>query len=134
MAVMMGKVMGIILSLPDTVFKYMIYSAHDDSVLNMLRFLGQDFDWIPFAATVTFEVKYSESCVKAGSVNPAADCFGVSVLSNGVPLRFDECTGDLFTLNGCNYEEFTNMIQGKLYSGPGAPDLDQACFEEPTKE
>ena len=136
MAVMTGAVMGVILDLPGDVFKYMIYSAHDDSITNMLRFLGKDFDWIPFAATVTFEVKYSEKCVKEGSTDPG-NCFGVSILSNGVPLRFDECSGDVFTLNGCKYEEFYAMIQKKWYSGPGAPDINQACFtkvEQPPKK
>ena len=39
--------------------KYVLYSAHDDQVTNMLNFLGVDYYWIPFAATVTFELKYS---------------------------------------------------------------------------
>lgn len=30
MAVMTGAVMGVLLDLPGDVFKYMIYSAHDD--------------------------------------------------------------------------------------------------------
>jgi len=59
----------------------------------------------------------------------------VNVLSDGVPLRFSgECTGDYFTLNGCKYDEFLTMIQKRWYSGPGAPNLDKACFETPDSE
>ena len=43
--------------------KFMIYSAHDDTVINMLNFLAVDYHWIPFAATVTYELKYSVSCL-----------------------------------------------------------------------
>lgn len=39
--------------------KLMIYSAHDDQIVNMLRFLAIDYDWVPYASTVTFELKYS---------------------------------------------------------------------------
>lgn len=99
----------------------------------MLNFLGVDYYWIPFAATVTYELKYSASCLAKGEVYPE-DCFGVSIFSNGKPLRFNECTGDLFTLNGCSYPEFLSMMENKWYDGPSASDLDQACFEPYTNE
>jgi len=105
----------------------MIYSAHDDSVVNVLRFFGLDFDWIPFASTVTLELKYSRKCLEALLDDPEK-CFGVSILFNGVPQRLDGCSGDIFTLNGCNYGEFTALVNRKWYHGPGAPDLDAACF------
>ena len=83
----------------------MIYSAHDNNIISMLSFLGVDFDWIPFAATVVFEFKYSAECLE--TANDTAGCFGVSILSNGLPLRFSgECSGDYFTLNGCKFAEF----------------------------
>ena len=93
----------------------------------MLNFLGVDYYWVPYASTVTFELKYSASCL--GSENPTEDCFGVSIRSNGKPLLFPECSGDLFTLEGCSYPEFLTLMQEKWYSGPKADDLDQACFE-----
>ena len=65
-SLMLGKMMGVILDLPDDVYKYVIYSAHDDTVLNILRFFDIDFDWIPFASTLTFELKYSKKCVTEG--------------------------------------------------------------------
>lgn len=43
--------------------KLMIYSAHDTQVVNMMDFLQKDFDWVPYASTVVFELKYQESCV-----------------------------------------------------------------------
>jgi len=76
----------------------MIYSAHDDQITNMLNFLGPDYDWIPYAATVTFELKYSVKCLEDQGITSDA-CFGVSIMSNGTPLQFDgDCTGDLFSL------------------------------------
>ena len=94
----------------------------------MLNFLGVDYYWIPFAATVTYELKYSAKCL-AENLRATEDCFGVSILSNGVPLRFEgQCTGDLFSLNGCSYPEFLALMKSKWYAGPSADDLDQACF------
>ena len=63
--------------------KYMIYSAHDDQVNNMLAWLDVDYLWVPFASTVTFELKYSASCLASDVADES--CFGVSVMSNGVP-------------------------------------------------
>ena len=44
----------------------MIYSAHDDQITNMLNFLGPDYHWIPYASTVTFELKPSSCVVPKG--------------------------------------------------------------------
>ena len=62
--------------------KFVVYSAHDTQVVNMMDFLQKDFKWVPYASTVTFELKYSAQCVKE---NASADCFGVSVVFNGTP-------------------------------------------------
>ena len=105
----------------------MIYSAHDDQVVNMLNFLSQDYLWVPYASTVTFELKFSVSCM----ATPSEACFSVAVRSNGVPLLFPECSGDLFTLEGCSFTEFLALMQSKWYSGPSADELNEACFETP---
>lgn len=63
--------------------KYIIYSAHDTQVVNMMGFLQKDFDWVTYASTVIFELKYSEQCL-AGA-NADESCFGVSVIFNGKP-------------------------------------------------
>ena len=39
--------------------KYVIYSAHDDQLTSTRNFLGIEYDWIPYASTITFELKYS---------------------------------------------------------------------------
>lgn len=109
--------------------KFMIYSAHDDQVINMLNFLAADFFWVPYSSTVTFELKYSVSCLESDA--KSEDCFGVSVRSNGTPLLFDGCSGDKFVLEGCSFPEFEALMQSKWYEGPGAPNLDAACFETP---
>ena len=109
--------------------KFMIYSAHDVQVVNMLRFLAVDYDWVPYASTVTFELKYSASCL-AGAT-PSESCFGVAIIHNGAPLSFPGCSGDGFTLEGCKFPEFLSLMGSKWYSGPGAGDLDAACFATP---
>ena len=110
---------------PASDLKFMLYSAHDDQITNMLTFLAADFAWVPYASTVTFELKYSVKCLESRTATDA--CFGVSVRSNGMPLRFPGCTGDNFVLEGCKWAEFKALMNEKWYDGPGAPDLDAAC-------
>ena len=46
--------------------KYLIYSAHDTQVVNMVSWLTQKtngFDYVPYASTVIFELMYSDACV-----------------------------------------------------------------------
>ena len=104
--------------------KFMIYSAHDTQIVNMMVFLQKDFKWAPYASTVTFELKYSAKCVKE---NASADCFGISVVFNGTPQLLDGCTGDGFTLEGCSYNQFVKYVNDRWYSGPSSDDLDAAC-------
>ena len=50
-----------------------------------------------------------------------------------MPLIFDgDCTGDLFTINGCSYPEFVALMDKLWYSGPSADDLDAACMVDPS--
>lgn len=109
--------------------KLMIYSAHDDQITNMLNFLATDFPWVQYASTVTFELKYSVSCLE--SLEATNACFGVSIRSNGKPLFFPSCTGDNFVLEGCKWAEFDALMKDKWFKGPGAPDLDAACAISP---
>ena len=47
--------------------KFMIYSGHDTQVDNLVVWLTQDidsFESVPFASTVTFELKYSAKCLR----------------------------------------------------------------------
>ena len=107
--------------------KFFIYSAHDTQVVNMMDFLKKDFDWIPFASQVIFELKYSEECLASDDADES--CFGVSVSFNGTPQLFEGCTGDYFTLEGCKFPEFLAYLDSVWYSGPAAPDLNAACYE-----
>ena len=112
--------------------KYMIYSGHDDNVVNMLNFLGHEFYWIPYASSVVYELKYSAMCIEEKTTtNPGnlEECFGVAIRLNGSPLQLPGCTGDLFTLEGCKYPEFVQLIESKWYSGLYADDLNAACFQ-----
>ena len=68
--------------------KFVIYSAHDDQVDSMMVFLTgtkESFDYIRYAAQVTFELLYSQSCVegKAFLSQPGEECFSVSVRFDG---------------------------------------------------
>jgi len=63
--------------------KFVMYSAHDTQVVNMMKFLKKDLYWTPYASTVTFELKYSAACL--ASENASEDCFGVAVNFNGNP-------------------------------------------------
>ena len=121
----MNKILGIEDG-SESDLRFMVYSAHDDQVTNMLSFLGVDFYWVPYASTVTFELKYSLSCLNSDS--PSVDCFGVGIRSNGAPLLFDQCTGDNFSLEGCKWSEFENLMSELWYSGADSDDLDAACF------
>lgn len=96
--------------------KFFIYSAHDTQVVNMMGFLQKDFDWVPYASQVVFELKYSEECL--ASADADENCFGVSVIFNGRPQLFEGCTGDLFTLEGCKFPEFLDYVGALWYSGP----------------
>ena len=123
------KVLGKFIPTNDAL-KFVIYSAHDTQVVNMMNFLKKDYDFTPYASTVVFEVKYSANCLAKGGQD---ECFGVSVSFNGEPLLFDGCSGDTFTLEGCSWSEFKAYIKKNWYSGASTADLDAACAQEPTE-
>ena len=86
--------------------KYAIFSAHDTQVDNMLVFLTQNkegFDYVPYAAQINFELKYSPECLSSGS--PSEYCFSVGILSNGEPLHLPGCSEV-----DCSYDEFRLYI------------------------
>ena len=122
---MLGKESEIEISDAEKDLKFMIYSAHDTQVVNMMNFLKKDYYWTPYASQVIYELKYSASCLAASE--DGEECFSVSVSFNGKPQLFEGCTGDRFTLEGCSFTEFVDYIDKQWYSGPGAPDLDAAC-------
>lgn len=112
--------------------KFMIYSAHDDQIDNSMVWLMQSmssFDHIPYASTVIYELKYSQTCLDQAT-DSLDDCFGVSVAFNGTPLKFYGCSGDGFTefRTGCTWKEFNDYMATIWYSGPDADNLNEACY------
>jgi len=85
--------------------KFMIYSAHDDQIDNMMVFLTgtyDSFDFVHYASTVIFELTVSESCMVANP-DDAESCFHVSTKHDGVALEFEGCTGPNTT---CTWPQF----------------------------
>ena len=114
--------------------KFFIYSAHDTQIDSMLVFLSGDkesFDYVPFSSQIHFELFYSQSCVsgKTFFAMPSEECFGVSIRSNGEPMKLPGCSGDGFSNDetGCTYKEFKDYMKTIWYSGKDADDLNKAC-------
>lgn len=96
--------------------KYVIYSAHDDQISNILLFLDGTFlnntkftfHDVPTCSQVYFEVYYDDECLYYGKGD--ASCFWVQNSFNGWPFTFDYCTklnqakGDSFQY--CYYTDF----------------------------
>ena len=67
--------------------RYMIYSAHDDQIANVMEWLPATNvrqDTILFAANVFFELAYDEDCLVNTSL--MVDCFKVYTRWNGNPV------------------------------------------------
>ena len=57
---------GEALGMEEPALKFLTYSLHDAQIGNMIVWLTQrvdTFDYIPYAASVIFELKYSKSCL-----------------------------------------------------------------------
>ena len=116
----------------------MIYSAHDDQLVNGMIWLKQSLTaihFIPYASTIFFELKYNQQCLD-NAETASKDCFGVGIIFNGVPQSFEEqCPGgDGFSTanTGCTYTDFIQFMANIWYAGPHADDLNQACYVDYT--
>jgi len=72
--------------------RYMIYSAHDDHVINMVEFLHSENIEAPYAdyaTNVVFELHYDDECVAGAQADE--ECFSVETLWNGQLMGFREC-------------------------------------------
>eukprot|EP00351_Strombidinopsis_sp_SopsisLIS2011_P003632 CAMPEP_0116878456 /NCGR_PEP_ID=MMETSP0463-20121206/10215_1 /TAXON_ID=181622 /ORGANISM="Strombidinopsis sp, Strain SopsisLIS2011" /LENGTH=189 /DNA_ID=CAMNT_0004526713 /DNA_START=703 /DNA_END=1270 /DNA_ORIENTATION=+ len=103
--------------------KYLIYSAHDTQVVNILAFLKpKDLYWnnVPYASQVVFELFKNESCVtSSGDINGDNEsCFYVKTRYNGIDLKLPGCS-DLF----CKYSEWSDYMDSIWYNGVSADDL-----------
>jgi len=102
--------------------KYMIYSAHDDQIDNMMVWLNAtniDFYTILFASQVQFELTYDVDCIASLSTEM---CFSVKIIFNGHELAFN---GNQQTQ--LSYPEFKAYMAGIWYSGKDSTDLNLAC-------
>jgi hypothetical protein len=71
--------------------RYILYSAHDDQVCNLLLFLdpvGLDFQEVPYVSTVYMELFYDEDCIKT---QKDRKCFRVRSYFQNKPIKFDTC-------------------------------------------
>lgn len=65
---MQAKVDSLTKGSPESPLKFMIYSAHDTQVDNMMVFLEQNktaIPYIPYASQVIFELTYSQHCLES---------------------------------------------------------------------
>ena len=105
--------------------KYMIYSVHDTQVDVVEFWLNPDdyeMDFVPFAANIFFELKFSNTCLQT---TPSPDCFWVDIYYDRIPLTFSGfCTN---SVRGCSWADFLVMMQAKWYNGLDADNLNLAC-------
>ena len=106
----------------DPRLKYMIYSAHDDQVTDMMWWLNEnDYDWeaVRFSPQVVFELSHETTCNAADE-----SCFGVRVFYNGSGLTLPGVPHDNFLMK---YTDFMDYMQSIWYDGVG--DLNSACYQ-----
>jgi hypothetical protein len=82
--------------------KFMIYSAHDDQLINTMIWLAPtnyEMDFTPFASQVVFELSYDNSCTTAND-----DCFKVHTRYCGIELDLPNCP------IGCSFPQFEALM------------------------
>ena len=108
--------------------KYIIYSAHDTQVDNMEVWLNPNdyqMNFIKFASSIFYELKYSESCLQS---SPSTECFWVDILYNNIPLTFEGFCNH--SVRGCSFSDFLQMMEAKWYSGLDDDNLNKACSQQ----
>jgi hypothetical protein len=106
------------LATTSTPLKYMVYSAHDDQVDNMMVWLNPtnyEMNFVLFASSVFFELSYSKNCIAS---TPTIECFHVDVIYNGVKLELSGCQGSTVDPTGCSYADFVTYMNSIWYTGP----------------
>ena len=114
---------------PENNLKYMVYSAHDDQVDNMMVWLNPtnyEMDYVLFASQVFFELSYSKTCL---ANEPSENCFHVEVLYNGNKLTLPGCTLYAKEATGCSFPDFMTYMKSIWYTGPFENNLDEACSQ-----
>ena len=70
----------------DKSIKYMIYSAHDTQIANLLTHFVPNFNYteVKYAAHFKFELRIDNTCLKGQTGSPdILNCFNVRVIYNG---------------------------------------------------
>lgn len=110
--------------------RYVIYSAHDVQVGNILEWLRPMDDYYPeveYSSAIIFELYYDTKCMETLRDE---GCFTVKVSHNGTPIKLDTCIegnlsrGDLS--HRCTYTDFRKHILKISYNGV----LEDKCNEE----
>lgn len=95
--------------------RYIIYSAHDTQIINILDWLapvGHEYIDATYGSTVYFEVHYDTDCLAA---NPGStSCFSVHMTHNGQTIKLSTCLDANIKRNSsqisCLYDDFIAHI------------------------
>ncbi|CDW79735.1 major acid phosphatase map (histidine-acid phosphatase) [Stylonychia lemnae] len=111
--------------------RYMIYSGHDDQIINIIDWLNpQDHYYVetPYASTIIFELFYDTECLRASPKSPS--CFQIQIRHNGNPIKFDRCVTNNMKAGSrqihCKYDDFLAYMNSKMIKD----DVNTQCMEK----
>ena len=111
----------------ETDTKYLLYSAHDHQVANLVRWLSPSntpWNTIAFAASVVMELHYDKDCL---ATKNDRSCFFTYTFLNGERMSFSPCTAQFADeVEYCNYDVFMRHLNEIKMKG----DLDAACYDK----
>jgi hypothetical protein len=102
--------------------KYILYSAHDTQLGNLVDWFNPDnlrINTIPFASSLFFELHYNEDCIYADK-----SCFFIKVFYNNKPISIQSCLDEM-SEDGtdCNYLSLRSHFDEVMSKG----NLNEAC-------
>ncbi|CDW71215.1 major acid phosphatase map (histidine-acid phosphatase) [Stylonychia lemnae] len=111
--------------------RYMIYSGHDDQIVNIIDWLnpqGHEYIDATYTSTIYFELFYDTDCLKA---NPKShSCFEMHMRHNGVPIKFDTCVNNNMQAQSgsilCKYDDFLTYMNSKMITD----DVNVRCMDK----
>lgn len=110
-------------------YRYVIYSAHDTQIANVIEFLeAQNYDGsrhqytdVPYVSTLYFELHYDENCVKTTSLNKVRDCFTVHLTHNSNVFYLSTCIANNekrgSKIHTCSYQDFLDHFASVKFAG-----------------
>lgn len=114
--------------------KYLIYSNHDDQMLNIAKYLSPtnlEIDYVDFATNMQMELFADDDCLATGAQDES--CFAVNIRFNGEEMALDGCSGwegKADSSTGCTYSDFVAYMDLIAFYQEGYDSLDDACMEE----